>query len=129
MRIQTYICNEKSLLVTWHVFALIQVLLSDARAGVKRQYAAIREALEQEEQSALQCVVKEEKRVLGGLEEKLSHLRTSLQSVQHGLHTLESLADAKGDKRIQDQAFIMVSWILGGKNIFMGKTEDACVGF
>lgn len=83
------------------------VVLSDARAGVMKQYGAIREALEQEEQSALQCVTKEEKRVLGGLEEKLSHLRTSLQSIQHGLHTLEGLADAKGDKRIQDQAFIM----------------------
>ncbi|KAM9352256.1 tripartite motif-containing protein 14 [Symphorus nematophorus] len=84
-----------------------KVVLSEARAGVQQQYGAIREALEQEEQSALQCVMKEESRVLGGLEEKLSHLQSSLQSIQRGLHTLEGLADAKGDKRIQDQAFIM----------------------
>ncbi|KAM8752207.1 tripartite motif-containing protein 14 [Acanthopagrus schlegelii] len=84
-----------------------KVVLSEARAGVQQQYGAIREALEQEEQSALQCVTKEESRVLGGLEEKLGHLRSSLQSIQQGLHTLEGLADAKGDKRIQDQAFIM----------------------
>ncbi|XP_073328008.1 tripartite motif-containing protein 14 [Pagrus major] len=84
-----------------------KVVLSDARAGVQQQYGAIREALEQEEQSALQCVTKEENRVLGGLEEKLGHLKSSLQSIQQGLHTLEGLADAKGDKLIQDQAFIM----------------------
>ncbi|XP_068458318.1 tripartite motif-containing protein 14 isoform X2 [Clinocottus analis] len=83
------------------------VALSEARAGVQQQYTAIREALEHEEQSALQCVMKEETRVLGGLEEKLSHLQSSLQSIQQGLHTLEGLADAKGDKRIQDQLFIM----------------------
>lgn len=56
----------------------------------------------------LQCVAKEESRVLGALDEKLGHLQTSLQSVQQGLHILEGLADAKGDKRIQDQAFIVV---------------------
>uniref|UniRef100_A0A8C9X4E5 Si:dkey-29p10.4 n=1 Tax=Sander lucioperca TaxID=283035 RepID=A0A8C9X4E5_SANLU len=84
-----------------------RVVLSEARAGVQQQYGAIREALEQEEQSALQCVTKEENRVLGGLEEKLGHLRSSLQSIQQGLHTLEGLADAKGDKRIMDQVFIM----------------------
>ncbi|XP_069019360.1 tripartite motif-containing protein 14 [Embiotoca jacksoni] len=84
-----------------------KVALSETRDAVKQQYGAIREALEQEEQSALQCVTKEENRVLGGLEEKLHHLRSSLQSIQQGLHTLEGLADAKGDKRIQDQAFIM----------------------
>ncbi|XP_051238331.1 E3 ubiquitin/ISG15 ligase TRIM25 [Dicentrarchus labrax] len=87
-----------------HTFS---VVLSEARAGVQQQYGAIREALEQEEQSALRCVTKEESRVLGGLEEKLGHLRSSLQSIQRGLHTLEGLVDAKGDKRIQDQAFIM----------------------
>lgn len=86
----------------------VQAVLSEAQAGVQRQYGAIREALEQEEQSALQCVRKEETRVLGGLEEQLSHLQSSLQSIQQGLHTLEGLADTKGDKRIQDQAFIMV---------------------
>lgn len=86
-----------------------QVVLREAQEGVHQQYTAIREALEQEEQSALQCVMKEESRVLGGLEEKLSQLRSSLQSIQQGLHTLEELADARGDKRIQDQAFIMVS--------------------
>uniref|UniRef100_A0A3B4VHY4 Si:dkey-29p10.4 n=1 Tax=Seriola dumerili TaxID=41447 RepID=A0A3B4VHY4_SERDU len=85
----------------------VQVLLSESREGVQQQYRAIREALEQEEQSALECVIKEESRVLGGLEEKLSHLRSSLLSIQQGLHTLEGLADAKGDKRIQEQAFIM----------------------
>ena len=86
-----------------------QVALSEARAGVQQQYGAIREALEQEEQSTLQCVTKEESRVLGGLEEKLGHLQSSLQSIQQGLHTLEALADAKGEKHIRDQAFIMVS--------------------
>lgn len=89
----------------------VQVVLSEARVGVEQHYGAIREALDQEEQSALQCVTKEESRVLGGLEEKLGNLRGSLQSIQQGLHTLEGLADAKGDKRIQDQAFIMVCWI------------------
>ncbi|XP_041795256.1 tripartite motif-containing protein 14 [Chelmon rostratus] len=83
------------------------VVLSEARSAVQQQYGAIREALEQEEQSALECVTKEESKVLGGLEEKLGHLRSSLQSIQQGLHTLEGLADAKGDKCIQDQAFIM----------------------
>ncbi|CAK6961599.1 tripartite motif-containing protein 14 [Scomber scombrus] len=83
------------------------VALSEARAGVQQQYGAIREALEQEEQTALQCVTKEESKVLGGLEEKLSQLQSSLQSIQQGLHTLEGLADAKGEKHIQDQAFIM----------------------
>ncbi|KAM7414819.1 hypothetical protein PAMA_019575 [Pampus argenteus] len=83
------------------------VALSEARAGVQQQYRAIREALEQEEQSALQCVKKEESRVVGGLEEKLGHLQNALQSIQQGLHTLEELADAKGEKQIQDQAFIM----------------------
>eukprot|EP00064_Thunnus_orientalis_P002634 superscaffoldBa00000198_g2641 len=84
-----------------------RVALSEARAGVQQQYGAIREALEQEEQSTLQCVTKEESRVLGGLEEKLGHLQSSLQSIQQGLHTLEALADAKGEKHIRDQAFIM----------------------
>lgn len=84
-----------------------RVVLSEARAGVQQQYGAIREALEQEEQSALACVTKEESKVLGGLEDKLGHLRSSLQSIQQGLHILEGLADAKGDKCIQDQAFIM----------------------
>uniref|UniRef100_A0A8D3E8A1 Si:dkey-29p10.4 n=1 Tax=Scophthalmus maximus TaxID=52904 RepID=A0A8D3E8A1_SCOMX len=85
----------------------LRVVLSEAREGVQQQYGAIREALEQEEQSALRCVMKEEGRVLGGLEEKLGHLRSSLLSVQQGLHTLEGLADTRGDKRIQEQAFIM----------------------
>ncbi len=96
--------------------ASVQVVLSEARAAVQQQYTAIREALEHEEQSALQCVTKEEHRVLGGLEEKLCHLRSSLQSIQQGLHTLEGLADAKGDKCIQDQAFIMVCWVLANTN-------------
>lgn len=86
----------------------VQVVLREARQGVQQQYGTIREALEQEEQSALQCLLKEESRVLGGLEEKLGHLQSSLQSIQQSLHTLEGLADARGDKRIQDQAFIMV---------------------
>ncbi|XP_029009161.1 uncharacterized protein si:dkey-29p10.4 isoform X2 [Betta splendens] len=83
------------------------VVLTEAQKGVQQQYGAIREALEKEEQSALQCVKKEETRVLGALEEKLGHLRSALQSVQQGLHTLEELADTKGDKCVQDQAFIM----------------------
>lgn len=85
------------------------MVLNEAQACLKQQYGAIREALEQEEQSALQCVLKEENRVLGGLEEKLCCLRSSLQSIQNGLHTLESLSDAKGEKHVQDQAFIVVS--------------------
>lgn len=85
------------------------MIFSEAHSGVKQQYGAIREALEHEEKMALQCVVKEEKRVLGGFEVKLGQLQSSLLSIQQGLHTLEGLADSKGDKRIQDQAFIMVS--------------------
>ncbi|XP_059191752.1 E3 ubiquitin/ISG15 ligase TRIM25 [Centropristis striata] len=104
-----------------------KVVLSEARAGVQQQYGAIREALEQEEQSALQCVTKEEKRVLGGLEEKLSHLQSSLQSIQTGLHTLEGLADAKGDKLIQDQVFIMeyskVAQLAGNMGSCMNQFE------
>ncbi|XP_054633233.1 tripartite motif-containing protein 16 isoform X3 [Dunckerocampus dactyliophorus] len=85
-----------------------KALLSDSRAGVQQQYTAIIEALQQEEQSALQCVEKEESRVVGGLEEKLGHLQNSLQSIQQGLHTLEALADdGKEGKLIKDQAFIL----------------------
>lgn len=76
--------------------------------SVQQQYAAIREALDEEEQMALRCVKKEESRVLGGLEEKLGHLRSFLHSIQQSLYTLEGLADTKGDKHIGDQAFIMV---------------------
>ncbi|XP_029953112.1 E3 ubiquitin/ISG15 ligase TRIM25 [Salarias fasciatus] len=82
-------------------------LLSAALVGVQQQYGAIREALDQEEQSVVQCVTKEEKRVLGGLEEKLCHLQSSLESIRTGLQTLDSLAGAKGDGRVQDQAFIV----------------------
>lgn len=85
------------------------MVLTEALGGVKQQYGAIREALDQEEQSALRCVKKEESRVMGGLEKKLCVLQSSLQSLQNGLHTLEGLADARGDARVQDQAFIMVS--------------------
>ncbi|KAK5867189.1 hypothetical protein PBY51_011703 [Eleginops maclovinus] len=100
------------------------VVLGKARAGVQQQYGAIREALEQEEQSALQCVAKEEKRVLGGLEEKLSHLQSSLQSIQQGLHGLEDLADAKGDQRIQDQVFIVEY----SKIAHLAANMGSCVG-
>ncbi|XP_035013758.1 E3 ubiquitin/ISG15 ligase TRIM25 [Hippoglossus stenolepis] len=100
-----------------------RVVLSEARKGVQQQYEAIREALEQEEQSALQCVMKEESRVLGGLEEKLSHLSSSLLSIQQGLHTLEELADAKGDKRVQEQAFIMEY----SKVTQLGSNMGSCV--
>uniref|UniRef100_A0A3Q1CMQ8 Uncharacterized protein n=1 Tax=Amphiprion ocellaris TaxID=80972 RepID=A0A3Q1CMQ8_AMPOC len=105
-----------------------RVVLSDARKGVKQQYGAIREALEQEEQSALQCVTKEESKVLGGLEEKLGHLRSSLQSIQQGLHTLEGLADAKGDTRIQDQAFIMEYSKIGQLEVITVLDMRSCVG-
>ncbi|MEQ2298745.1 hypothetical protein AMECASPLE_008546 [Ameca splendens] len=84
-----------------------RVVLTEALDGVKQQYRTIREALEQEEQSALCCVMKEESRVLGGLAKKLCILQSSLQSIQNGLHTLEGLADARADTRVQDQAFIM----------------------
>ncbi|KAM3842504.1 tripartite motif-containing protein 14 [Diretmus argenteus] len=83
-----------------------QGVLSEARAGVRQQYGTMREALDEEEQSALQCVMQEESRALGGLESRLSQLQSSLTSIQQGLHTLEELADAKGDKRVQEQAFI-----------------------
>lgn len=75
---------------------------------MQQQYSVIREALDDEEQMALQCVSSEESKVLGSLQEKLGHLRGSLKSIQRGLHVLEGLADAKGDKSIQDQAFIVV---------------------
>lgn len=75
---------------------------------VQQQYAAIREALDQEEQTALQCVTKEGLRVLVGLRDKLNRLSSFLQSIQQGLHILEGLADAKGDNHIGEQAFIMV---------------------
>lgn len=88
----------------------LQAVLTTALDGVKQQYGAIREALDQEEQSALCCVKKEENRVLGGLEKKLCLLQSSLRSIQNGLHNLEGLADARADTRAQDQAFIMVSW-------------------
>ncbi|KAM6937294.1 tripartite motif-containing protein 14 [Xenentodon cancila] len=84
-----------------------KVVLNEAQACLKKQYEAIREALEQEEQLSLQCVLKEENKVLGGLEEKLCRLQNSLQSIQNGLHKLESLSDAKGEKPVQDQAFLM----------------------
>uniref|UniRef100_A0A3Q3M8V5 Si:dkey-29p10.4 n=1 Tax=Labrus bergylta TaxID=56723 RepID=A0A3Q3M8V5_9LABR len=105
-----------------------KVVLSEARAGVQQQYGAIREALDQEEQSTLNCVSKEERRVIGGLEEKLGHLQSSLQSIQQGLHTLEGLADAKGDERIQDQAFIMeyckVAQLIGSCVDQLGAPEE-----
>lgn len=87
------------------------MVLDKARTSVLQQYAAIREALDQEEQTALQCVAKEESRVLGGLEEKLGNLRSSLQSIRKGLHIFEGLADAKGDKHIGDQVFVRVGGV------------------
>lgn len=85
----------------------VNVVLQEARAAVQQQYSVIREALDEEEQTALQCVSNEESKALGSLEEKLGHLRSSLKSIQQGLHVLEGLADARGDKSIQDQAFIV----------------------
>ncbi|CAL8261228.1 unnamed protein product [Merluccius merluccius] len=84
-----------------------QGMLEEARAKVQQQYEAMREALEQEERSALQCVVQEETKAIGGLESHLGRLQSSLMCVQKGLHTLEGLADAKGEQRVQEQAFIM----------------------
>ncbi|KAK0154481.1 Tripartite motif-containing protein 16 [Merluccius polli] len=84
-----------------------QGMLEEARAKVQQQYEAMREALEQEERSALQCVVQEETKAIGGLESHLGRLQGSLMCVQKGLHTLEGLADAKGEQRVQEQAFIM----------------------
>lgn len=92
------------------------MVLDEARMSVLQQYTAIREALDREEQTALQCVSKEESRVLRGLEEKVGNLRSSLQSVQQGLHILEGLADAKGDKHINGQVFIQVCAV--GSQIF-----------
>ncbi|XP_077453169.1 tripartite motif-containing protein 14 [Stigmatopora argus] len=85
----------------------IKVVLNGARESVRQQYVTIREAFQQEEQSALRCVEEEESRVVGSLEQKLGHLNKSLVSVQNGLHTLETLVDAKGDNHIRDQAFIV----------------------
>ncbi|KAJ3595947.1 hypothetical protein NHX12_002356 [Muraenolepis orangiensis] len=84
-----------------------QGVLVEARTAVQQQYEAMREALEQEERSALQCVVQEETRAVGGLEGHLGRLQSSLTCVQQGLHSLEGLADAKGEQRVQEQAFIM----------------------
>jgi len=83
-------------------------VLEEARTAVQQQYEAMREALEQEERSALQCVVQEETRTIGGLEGHLVRLQGSLTCIQQGLHTLEGLADAKGEQHVQEQAFIMV---------------------
>lgn len=93
------------------------MVLEEAGESVLQQYAAIREALDEEEQTALCCVKREKNRVLGGLEEKLGHLRRFLQSIQQSLHLLEGLADAKGDKHIGDQAFIMVCEISLSLNV------------
>lgn len=84
------------------------MFIQNARAAVQQQYLAIQEALKEEEQTAIQCLSKEETKVIGSLEEKLGYLQSSLKSIQQGLHILEGLADAKGDNRIQDQAFIAV---------------------
>ncbi|CAL8359506.1 unnamed protein product [Lota lota] len=84
-----------------------QGVLEETRSAVQQQYVAMREALEQEEQSALQCVGQEETRSVGGLEGHLSRLQGSLTCVQQALNTLEGLADAKGEQRVQEQAFIM----------------------
>lgn len=84
------------------------MVLQAARTAVQQQYSVIREALDEEEQTALQCVSAEETKAMGSLQEKLGHLQNSLKSIQQGLHILEGLADAKGDNSIQDQAFIAV---------------------
>nr|XP_046200271.1 tripartite motif-containing protein 16 [Oncorhynchus gorbuscha] len=83
-----------------------QVLLGDARAGVQQQYETMREALQQEEDTALLCVTREESRAVGGLEEQLTQLQETLSSLQRGLHTLEGLADTRGAARVQEQSFI-----------------------
>lgn len=101
-----------------------ELIFCETRSGVKQQYGAIREALEQEEQVAQQCVAQEEKRVLGGLESKLSHLQSSLQSIQKGLHSLEALVDSKGDRYIQDQAFIMEYGKVAQMASTMGSVVD-----
>lgn len=98
------------------------MVLCEARESVRQQYAAIREALDEEEQTALCCVKKEESRVLEGLEEKLGRLKNFLQSIQQSLHILEGLADSKGDKHIGDQAFIMVCEI----SLFLNAMEPQC---
>uniref|UniRef100_A0A674E5Q1 Si:dkey-29p10.4 n=1 Tax=Salmo trutta TaxID=8032 RepID=A0A674E5Q1_SALTR len=84
-----------------------QVLLGDARVGVQQQYETMREALQQEEATALLCVTREESRAVGGLEEQLTQLQETLSSLQRGLHTLEGLADTRGAERVQEQSFIM----------------------
>nr|XP_023996726.1 tripartite motif-containing protein 14-like [Salvelinus alpinus] len=84
-----------------------QVLLGDARAGVLQQYETMREALQQEEATALLCVTREESRAVGGLEEQLAQLQETLSSLQRGLRTLEGLADTRGAARVQEQSFIM----------------------
>lgn len=83
-------------------------MLDDARANVRNQYQAMREALELEEQQALLCVAKEEARSLGGVEDQLGLLQSTLTTLQHSMGSLTNLADATGAHRAQDQAFIMV---------------------
>lgn len=100
----------------------VQVLLDEAERSVQQQYAAIREALDEEEQTALLCVKKEESRVLVGLEDKLGQLKSFLLSVQQSLHVLEGLADAKGDNHIGNQAFIAVCAVRT-RNPFLLKSE------
>ncbi|KAK6317772.1 hypothetical protein J4Q44_G00110630 [Coregonus suidteri] len=84
-----------------------QMLLGEARAGVQQRYGAMKEALQQEEGTALLCVTREESRAVGGLEEQLTQLQESLSSLQRGLHTLEGLADTRGAARVQEQSFIV----------------------
>ncbi|KAI1889969.1 hypothetical protein AGOR_G00168380 [Albula goreensis] len=85
----------------------IQTELGQSRESLKQQYQAMREALEREELKALQCVAREERRVLGGIQAHLEHLQGQLSSIQTSLDTLEGLSDAKGAERVKEQAFIM----------------------
>ncbi|KAG5273783.1 hypothetical protein AALO_G00155460 [Alosa alosa] len=84
-----------------------QEVLDEARANVRNQYQAMREALDLEEQQALRCVSKEEAGSLAGVEDQLSLLHDSLTTIQHSVGSLTKLADATGALRVQDQAFIM----------------------
>ncbi|KAL0968703.1 hypothetical protein UPYG_G00270470 [Umbra pygmaea] len=86
---------------------LFQVLLGEARAGVQQKYRVMRDALEKEEATALQCVTQEESRAVGGLMEQLTQLQDNLTLLQQGLYAMEGLADARGATRVQEQAFIM----------------------
>ncbi|XP_076842130.1 tripartite motif-containing protein 14 [Brachyhypopomus gauderio] len=84
----------------------VQEVLEGTRAAVVQQYQAMREALELEEQQALRCVAQEESRVMGSVVGQLSLLKQALRTTRSTFNSLQSLGDAQGASRAQDQVFI-----------------------